>query len=87
MDKQQGSAPESSARDCHGVLVGWSSQDLGGNMALNLQTFDRHRRGQPDRNTVVMTRSQAAVLANYLLKVARMAPPPRKKGWLASLFG
>lgn len=77
-------------RERHGVLVGWTSQDVGDSMILSLQTFDHgtHAAGEkPDRSTVVMTRSQAAVLANYLLRAARMAPPPRRKGWLASLFG
>lgn len=78
-----------SGKERHGVLVGWTSQDLGRQVMLDLQTFERsawEAREQPDHNRVIMTRSQAAVLANHLLKVARASPPPRRRGWLASLF-
>jgi hypothetical protein len=73
----------------HGVLVGWSSQDLGSNVMIDLQTFDRAswgERDRPDHTRILMTRSQATVLANHLLKVSGALPPPRKR-WLASLLG
>lgn len=73
----------------HGVLVGWSSQDLGSNIMLDLQTFARSswkERETPDHTFIFMTRSQAAVLANSLLKISGSTPPPRRKGWLRSLF-
>lgn len=78
-----------SGEDRHGVLVGWTSQDLGRQVMLDLQTFARsgwEAHGSPDHSRVIMTRSQATVLANHLLKVARASPPPRRRGWLASLF-
>ena len=73
----------------HGVLVGWNSQDLGSNIMLDLQTFEKSNweAGEtPDHTLVFMTRSQAAVLAHSLLKASGSAPPPRRRGWLRSLF-
>ena len=73
----------------HGVLVGWSSQDLGSTIMLDLQTFEKanwEANEKPDHMLVFMTRSQAAVLANNLLRISGSSPPPRRRGWLRSLF-
>lgn len=80
---------EDQSRDRHGILVGWSSQGVGERLVLTLQTLDRaawEGKDNPDRTDVMMTRNQATVLANHLLKVSGASPPPRRKGWLASLF-
>jgi len=77
-------------RERGGALVGWTSQDLGTSLVLNLQTFERtgHERGEhPDNTHVLMTRNQAIVLANYLLKIAGAPPPPKKPGWFGQRFG
>jgi len=74
----------------HGALVGWTSQDLGDRIVLNLQTFANTQDSasqMADRSAVFMTKSQAAVLANYLLKAAGMQPPTPRKRWFASLIG
>lgn len=79
---------ESGARA--GVLVGWQAKDLGERLALTLQTYDRPtwQEGEPPQQTaVLMTKSQAAVLANYLLRESGAPPARRPRGWLASLFG
>lgn len=73
-----------------GVLVGWTSQDLGSRMMLAIQTHERDtwaHKDEPALTHVMMTKSQAAVLANYLMRASGASPPPRKRGWLASLFG
>ncbi|HUD28627.1 MAG TPA: hypothetical protein VMQ93_07130 [Novosphingobium sp.] len=72
-----------------GVLVGWRSQDMGENMLLELQTVERATWEQgenPVRTRIMMTNGQAAVLANYLLRMSGATPPPRRRGWFASLF-
>jgi hypothetical protein len=72
-----------------GVLVGWSSQNVGANILLDLQTFEETNWSagdDPGHTRVFMTRSQAAVLANHLLKVSGSLPPTRRKSLLASLF-
>lgn len=76
--------------DRHGVLVGWASQDLGSNIMIDLQTYARSNwdaGAAPDHTRVLMTRSQAAVLAHHLLQVSGAAPPPRRRKWLGSLLG
>lgn len=80
---------ENAVNDRHGVLVGWTSQDLGEQVVLNIQTFDRKGWEDDDLpllNTVLMTKSQAAMLANYLMNMIEPRQP-RRRGWLASLFG
>ena len=73
----------------HGVLVGWTSQNLGSNIMVELQTFDRSNWAEgatPDHTRIFMTCSQAAVLANHLLKVSGALPPTRRRKWLGPLF-
>lgn len=77
-------------RERFGVLVGWHSQDLGERMILALQTYERSTWDEgedPQITKIMLTKGQATVLANYLLKEAGATPPPRRRGWLASLFG
>ncbi|EQB17503.1 hypothetical protein [Novosphingobium lindaniclasticum] len=72
-----------------GVLVGWSSRDLGPNIMLELQTFEKARwdsGDEPDHARLFLTRSQAAVLANHLLQVSGAQRPPKRQGWLTALF-
>lgn len=72
-----------------GVLVGWQSLDLGERLVLELQTVERagwEQGESPLLARIMMTNTQAAVLANYLLKASGATPPPRRRGWLAALF-
>ena len=74
----QGQEPQES----YGVLVGWSHRDINGRLDLKLQTTRSTRRGKPgdpDAHHVILTRSQAAVLANYLLQIADATPPRRRR--------
>lgn len=67
-----------------GVLVGWNSQDLGTKIVLKVQTFAPFggaARSGTDDTFIHMTKSQAAVLANYLFKMAGTQPPPKPSGW------
>lgn len=87
----QGDHGESMTKDERiGVLVGWSSRDLGPNVMLELQTFERDSWDageEPDTSRFFLTRNQATLLANHLLQVSGAQRPPRRRGWLASLFG
>ncbi len=81
---------EGEGRESFGVLVGWTSQDLGQRVVLALQTYERgtwEEHEDPSQTRVIMTKSQAAVLANYLLKAAGTTPPPRRRSWLERLLG
>gem|GEM_PF-644241 len=87
----QGEFGESMTKDERiGVLVGWSSRDLGPNVMLELQTFERDSWDageEPDTSRFFLTRNQATLLANHLLQVSGAQRPPRRRGWLAGLFG
>jgi hypothetical protein len=72
-----------------GVLVGWSSRDLGPNIVLELQTFGKDgwdAGDEPEDLRLFLTRSQAAVLANHLLQVSGAQRPRQRSNWLRSLF-
>ena len=65
-----------------GVLAGWAHREMNGRLDLRLQTIRSTRRtkpAEPDTHHIVMTRSQAAVLANYLLQIAGANPPKRRR--------
>jgi hypothetical protein len=77
------------ALDNHGALVGWHHQDLGDRVLLALQT--RKKAGDPenfDVTRVLMTKNQAAVLGNYLFRIAGETPPSsEERGWFRRMFG
>lgn len=68
--------------ESYGVLAGWTHRELKEQLDLRLQTIRSTRRekpGEPDVHHIVMTRSQAAVLANYLFQIAGTTPPKRRR--------
>ena len=72
-----------------GVLAGWTHSEFSGRLDLRLQTVGSSRCDAPDvvdAHHFVMTKNQAAVLANYLFHIAEQSPPPRR-GLLKRLFG
>jgi hypothetical protein len=76
-------------KETYGVLVGWSHHPMGGRLDLKLQCVQSTRdlkQDAIDSHHFVMTREQAAVLANYLFKIADASPPPRRKGRMARWF-
>lgn len=59
-----------------GVLVGWSHQDWGDKLVLDLETVEEVKGTvTPDVFHVFMTKNQAAVLANYLFEASGRLPP------------
>ena len=67
-----------------GALVGWTHQDLGERIMLRLQS--KHRAADDgsdlDEFLYLMTKSQAAVLANYLYGISGKLPQPkRRRSW------
>ncbi|PKB19405.1 hypothetical protein B0I00_1637 [Novosphingobium kunmingense] len=75
-------------KESFGVLVGWAHHTVGPKLDLTLQcthsTRCADKRGVDDHH-IVMTREQAAVLANYLFKVSGQSAP-RQRGRLARWF-
>jgi hypothetical protein len=78
-------------RDSYGVLVGWTHGRFDGRIDLRLQTAPSSgalAKGEIDNCHIVMTPSQATLLANYLFTITDQTPPPqRKRGRLAKWFG
>jgi hypothetical protein len=73
-----------------GVLVGWSHLKQGEGLNLNLQCVrvrGESSRPEVDSHHLMLTRQQAAVLANYLFAASGQAPPTRRSGFLARLLG
>lgn len=80
---------DAGTEESFGVLVGWGHHVMGKQLDLKLQCVRSTRRlkqNEIDDHHIVMTRDQAAVLANYLLKVAGHSPPSPPKGKLARWF-
>lgn len=75
--------------ESYGVLINWGMQRLGSKLDLKLQCVDStrsERRNALDDLHVVMTREQAAVLANYLYEVSGNTPPQPRRSWLRRWF-
>jgi hypothetical protein len=77
-------------QESFGVLVGWAHHGIGGKLDLTLQCVQSTRREDAreiDDHHIVMTPSQAAVLANYLLQISGQNLPEKRKGLLRRLLG
>lgn len=77
-------------RESYGVLINWGMQRLGSKLDLKLQCVASTRSDDPralDDLHVVMTREQAAVLANYLFEASGNTPPSPRRSWLRRWFG
>ena len=87
----QAAARDQEIHDSYGMLVGWTHREFNDRLDLKLQTLPSDRiddPGNPDSHHFILTRSQAAVLANYLFQVSGMAPPTRRRrGIFGRLFG
>jgi hypothetical protein len=77
-------------QETFGVLVGWAHHGSAGKLDLTLQCIQSSRHedaGAIDDHHIVMTSSQAAVLANYLFQISGQSPPAPRKGLLRRLLG
>ena len=83
-------AEDAKAQESYGVLVGWAHHAFGGKVDLTLQCIKSTRRANDaeiDDHHIVMTPSQAAVLANYLFQISGQSPPAPRRGLLRRLLG
>ena len=64
-----------------GALVGWTHQDLGEKVMLRLQSTHRAAAegAEVDEFRYLMTKNQAAVLANYLFGISGKLPQPKRR--------
>lgn len=77
--------------ETYGALVGWTHQELGDRILLRLESvrsIEAANAHEPDLYRMMLTKQQAAVLGNFLLKVAgSSAADPRDRSWFRRLFG
>jgi len=77
-------------QELSGVVIGWKHQDISRNIQLTVQSTiaSRPTPDAVDTHHLLMTRNQAMLLAQYLMRLTGQdAPAPRKRGWLQRLFG
>ena len=73
-----------------GVLLGWKHQNFDGKLVVQLQTLSPGKDTKHDAYDtldVMMTPSQALVLAQYLTKIADGRTPPIKRSVWKRLLG
>lgn len=77
--------------ESHGALVGWSHQDLGSKLLLQIETVSSSAAVHdhtPDILRVLLTKQQAALLGTYLFELSGQTAPRRgERGVLKRLFG
>ena len=72
----------SKAVDGYGALVGWTHQDLGERLVVRMQSkqrFSGDDSDEIDEYHYVMTKNQAAVLANYLFSISGRLPQQKSR--------
>ena len=77
--------------ESYGALVGWAHSEFKDRLNLKLQCIGSTRLAsaeEVDSHYFMMTKTQAAVLANYLYQISGKNPPrPRRRGFFARMFG
>ncbi len=75
----------------HGALVGWTHQDLGDNLIFSVESVsdsEAAKRHEPDILQLVMTKNQAATLAEYLMRASGHSFTNQdERSWFRRLFG
>lgn len=72
-----------------GALVGWTAHDLGDRVILRVQTRDGEAKDANGAAStyLMMTKTQAVQLGNFLYQVSGQTPPRTKRGLLEQLLG
>ena len=74
-----------------GALVGWTHHDAGDRVMLRLesvQSSEAAKQNDPDLFRVLMTKQQAAILGQYLVRISGQTPMvPKKRGWFRRRVG
>lgn len=81
---------EASAQELSGVVIGWDHRAYARNIHLRVQSTNspQPRPGAVDTHHLLMTRNQAMLLANYLMRLTGQQPPvPRPRSLWRRLFG
>jgi len=82
---------EQRAKLDHGALVGWTGQNLGSRIALNMQSVTKpppHSRDDVHDFHFILDRQQAIQLGYFLFQITGETPPSkRKRSVLDKLLG
>jgi hypothetical protein len=77
--------------ESYGVLVGWVHHDAGERVMLRLesvQSMAAAEKHDPDVFRFLMTKQQAALLGNYLMRLSgQTIVDPAPQGWFRRFFG
>jgi len=82
--------PDEASQELAGVVIGWRHRTFARNIHLTVQSTTRGNISSAAVGThhLLMTRNQAMLLANYLMRLTGQTPaPPRRRSWIARLFG
>ncbi|WP_340588797.1 hypothetical protein [Erythrobacter alti] len=78
-------------RKDYGALVGWTSTNTGGRVALHLQSVTKpppHTSDDVQTQIYLLDRNQAMQLANFLFEVGETSTPERRdRSWIKRMFG
>lgn len=83
-------APAGEPQELSGVVVGWKHRNFARNIHLTVQSASKSRLtpDMVDTHHLLMTRSQAFLLARYLMQLSGLETPvPRRRGFFARWFG
>ena len=81
---------DTASKDKFGMLLGWRADPAGEKIALLMQSTSKlvDSAEEVREYRYFLTKQQAVQLGNYLYGVAgETAPTPKKRGFLAKLFG
>ena len=74
-----------------GALVGWDHHDAGDRILLRIesvQSSEAAKTHDPDLFRFLMTKQQAAILGQYLVRISgQPLVAPKKRGWFRRRFG
>jgi hypothetical protein len=76
--------------ESYGALVGWVHHEAGDRILLRLesvQTTQAAESHDPDVFRFLMTKQQAAVLGNYLMRLSGQTVAPQRPTWFQRWFG
>lgn len=77
--------------ESYGALVGWGHNEAGDRVMLRLESVQSREAAEkhdPDIFRLLLTKQQAAVLGNYLVRLSGQTPAdPNDRGWFRRHFG
>ena len=77
--------------ESYGAVVGWMHHDAGDRVMLRIESVrstEAANKHDPDVFRFLMTKQQAGLLGNYLMRLSgQTAADPKGRGWFRRFFG